>query len=189
MNERLALLIVDDEEAIRSALATLLGRAGFDVRVAANGAEALARIADARHELALDERVDVFVGAVDEGRIRRSGLEHLAQGGADGRRLVGAQHARAFQRVRVRQAADDIVFEQAPVEPERRAPGQEFGVGFRVEASRPQRRAHDGFLADSRSTTAGALRAAISAGSPKILMNPSAAAWSKASPPPYVDRS
>ena len=53
MNERLALLIVDDEEAIRSALATLLGRAGFDVRVAANGTEALARIAEAAPDLIL----------------------------------------------------------------------------------------------------------------------------------------
>lgn len=53
MTERLALLIVDDEEAIRSALATLLGRAGFDVRVAANGAEALARIAEAAPDLIL----------------------------------------------------------------------------------------------------------------------------------------
>jgi DNA-binding response OmpR family regulator len=42
MEERPVILVVDDEEAIRSALATLLGRAGFTVRLAPNGAEAIA---------------------------------------------------------------------------------------------------------------------------------------------------
>ncbi len=53
MSERSAILIVDDEESIRSALATLLGRAGFDVRVAANGGETLKRIAEAAPDLIL----------------------------------------------------------------------------------------------------------------------------------------
>jgi two-component system, OmpR family, response regulator MtrA len=50
MMSRPTILIVDDEEAIRSALATLLGRAGFDVRAAVNGLDAL----DSIRELAPD---------------------------------------------------------------------------------------------------------------------------------------
>jgi DNA-binding response OmpR family regulator len=41
MNERPHILAVDDEEAIRSALVTLLGRAGFQVRVVSNGPDAI----------------------------------------------------------------------------------------------------------------------------------------------------
>jgi DNA-binding response OmpR family regulator len=53
MTERPVLLVVDDEEAIRSALATLLGRAGFNVRLASNGKEALASIGEQMPDLLL----------------------------------------------------------------------------------------------------------------------------------------
>lgn len=41
MTERSMILVVDDDESIRSALATLLGRAGFAVQIAADGPTAL----------------------------------------------------------------------------------------------------------------------------------------------------
>lgn len=44
MDERANILIVDDDEAIRSALATLLSRAGFSVQSAADGPAALKQI-------------------------------------------------------------------------------------------------------------------------------------------------
>lgn len=44
MDERPHILIVDDEESIRSALMTLLGRAGFTVQVAATGADGIALV-------------------------------------------------------------------------------------------------------------------------------------------------
>lgn len=50
---RPTLLIVDDEDAIRSALTTLLSRAGFDVQAAVNGTDALARIRAERYDLVL----------------------------------------------------------------------------------------------------------------------------------------
>ncbi|MBZ0286534.1 MAG: response regulator, partial [Anaerolineae bacterium] len=53
MNERPVILVVDDEESIRSALATLLGRAGFTVHMAGSGAEALNRIREQMPDLVL----------------------------------------------------------------------------------------------------------------------------------------
>ncbi len=53
MNERPVILVVDDEESIRSALATLLGRAGFTVRSATNGTEALNTIREEMPDLVL----------------------------------------------------------------------------------------------------------------------------------------
>jgi two-component system cell cycle sensor histidine kinase/response regulator CckA len=47
---RHAILVVDDEETLRATLTRALTRAGFDVRVAANGAEALA-IVEAGHDI------------------------------------------------------------------------------------------------------------------------------------------
>lgn len=43
-NERPSILVIDDDESIRSALATMLGRAGFDVRLASDGPEGLAAL-------------------------------------------------------------------------------------------------------------------------------------------------
>src|SRR5262245_20015680 len=53
MNERPVILVVDDEESIRSALATLLGRAGFSVRSATNGTEATKSIQEQSPDLVL----------------------------------------------------------------------------------------------------------------------------------------
>jgi len=57
------LLIVDDEEPQRLMLDSILGRAGFDVATASDGAEALARLADGPFDLLLtDQRMPKMDG-------------------------------------------------------------------------------------------------------------------------------
>lgn len=68
------ILIVDDEEAIRSALQTLLGRAGFSVVSAADAASALAAVRAAPPDLAL---LDVVLDETHPGAL--SGLDVLRQ--------------------------------------------------------------------------------------------------------------
>jgi DNA-binding response OmpR family regulator len=53
MEQRPTILVVDDDESIRSALATLLGRTGFSVQLAADGPAALASIRERVPDLAL----------------------------------------------------------------------------------------------------------------------------------------
>lgn len=72
MTDRSFILIVDDEEAIRSALATLLGRAGFAVEIAANGADALDLIAQKTPDLVL---LDVVLDEANPNAL--SGLDVL----------------------------------------------------------------------------------------------------------------
>ena len=145
--------------------------------------QALACVADAGDQLALDERVHVLVVAFDERGVRDRLVEQALQRAADDPRLFGPQHARVGEGLGPREAAHDIVFEQPPVEAERRAPGEDVGIGGSAEASRPQC-AHADVLPRAPWGAPGAVRAEISAGSPTILMNPSAAAWSNVSPAP-----
>ena len=63
------LLVVDDEEPQRTMLASILGRAGFDVVTAADGAEALERLDGAAFDLLL----------TDQRMPRIDGLELLEQ--------------------------------------------------------------------------------------------------------------
>jgi DNA-binding NtrC family response regulator len=57
------LLVVDDEEPQRTMLASILGRAGFEVVTAANGSHALERMNEASFELLLtDQRMPVMDG-------------------------------------------------------------------------------------------------------------------------------
>jgi DNA-binding response OmpR family regulator len=72
MNERPVILVVDDEESIRSALTTLLGRAGFSVRIATSGAEALNSIREQMPDLVL---LDVVLDEANPNTI--SGLDVL----------------------------------------------------------------------------------------------------------------
>lgn len=72
MNERAAVLIVDDEDAIRSALTTLLGRAGFVVRAASSGSEALEVLREQLPDLIL---LDVVLNEADAQAL--SGLDVL----------------------------------------------------------------------------------------------------------------
>ena len=50
------LLVVDDEEPQRTMLASILGRAGFDVVTAPDGAEALERLDGAAFDLLLTDQ-------------------------------------------------------------------------------------------------------------------------------------
>src|SRR5687768_2467018 len=77
MNERPTILVVDDEESIRSALATLLGRGGFTVRAAGDGPSALANLKELPPDLVLldvvlDETDPNSMGGLDVLRYIRS---------------------------------------------------------------------------------------------------------------------
>ncbi len=70
MDDRPHILVVDDEESIRSALSTFLGRMGFRVRTAATGLEALAAVEQEEPDLVL---LDVVLDERDQSQM--SGLE------------------------------------------------------------------------------------------------------------------
>lgn len=72
IEERALILTVDDEESIRTALTTLLGRAGFNVHAASNGADALRMIRDQSPDLIL---LDVVLDESDSKQM--SGLDVL----------------------------------------------------------------------------------------------------------------
>ncbi|MCE7947790.1 MAG: DNA-binding response regulator [Chloroflexi bacterium CFX4] len=77
METRPIILIVDDDEAIRSALAALLGRAGFQPILAADGAAALAAARAQTPDLALldvvlDEAQPTAIGGLDVLRALRT---------------------------------------------------------------------------------------------------------------------
>jgi DNA-binding response OmpR family regulator len=72
MDERPAILVVDDDESIRSALATLLGRTGFKVQLAGDGPAALAAIREYVPDLAL---LDVVLDEINPNNT--SGLDVL----------------------------------------------------------------------------------------------------------------
>ena len=101
----------------------------------ASGVQTFAEIADALDELALDKRVHVFVGAVDERGFAASPLEDI-----DERRghLLGlglAEHARAGKPLDPREAARHIVFEETPIEPEGGSEFEGNGIGLAAETS------------------------------------------------------
>ena len=99
------------------------------------GVQSTAGIADARDELALDERMDVFVVAGDPRRIAAALLEDLRQALADGLAVRRVEHAGARQRLRPRQAAGDVVFEEPAIERERHAEIKRGRIRRRVESS------------------------------------------------------
>jgi two-component system response regulator MtrA len=72
MIERTPILIVDDEEAIRSALSTLLGRAGFAVLTASSGGDAMRLIRERQPALVL---LDVVLDETDPHQM--SGIDVL----------------------------------------------------------------------------------------------------------------
>ncbi len=101
------------------------------------GVETTAGIADARHQLAFDKRVDVFIVAADPRGVGAARIEDRLEALFDRRGVGGVQHARARQRIRPRQAACHIVFEQPPIERERHAKIERRRIGRRVKPSGP----------------------------------------------------
>ena len=102
------------------------------------GVQAAAGVAEPLDQQPLDEAVDVFVGAVDERRIGSAALEQIGERGFDLRALRRRAARPPRQRPRPRQAAGDVVFEQAAIETERRAEVERRRVGRGVEAARPE---------------------------------------------------
>ncbi len=95
------------------------------------------------------------------------------QRGRESRDAVGCRnHAGALERLRPREAAPHVVFEQAAIEAERRAEREQRRVGIALEPSGPQMRHRQ---RPTGVVCAAALRAAVSIGSPQILMKPSVA--------------
>lgn len=70
MDSKACILVVDDEEAIRSALSTLLGRLGYEVFTAATGTAALGLVDQREPDLVL---LDVVLDERDQSQM--SGLE------------------------------------------------------------------------------------------------------------------
>ena len=79
------------------------------------------RVAEPLDEQPLDEAVDVFVGAVDEGRIGSPALEDVGERRFDLARLVAREDAGRGQRPRPRGAARHVVFEEPSIESKRGA--------------------------------------------------------------------
>ena len=108
------------------------------------GVQSPAGIADARDELAFDERMDVLVGLR---RVRVEERQDRAASATISSRAFVMRDASAddstparAQRLRPRDAARHIVFEQAPIELERRAELEERGIGIAGEPARPEMR-------------------------------------------------
>ena len=151
------------------------------------GVETAPDVSEALDELPLDERVHVLVGARDERRIVAAALPDLDQRVANGAGVGSRQHAGVGQRLGPRQAPLHVVFEQAPIEPERRLEAEYLLVGSAGEPAGPQMRfvAHVAVGPAGSAAPAPAARrrlAALAIGRPQISMKPSAAPWSNLSP-------
>ncbi len=95
------------------------------------------RVTDALHQLALYETVDVLVRPVHPGRVAAALLEDGREAVRDGLLVGRVQHARARQRLRPREAARHIVFEEAAIEWERDAEVERGGIGGGIKAAGP----------------------------------------------------
>ncbi len=104
--------------------------------------QAAAGVPELVDEQAFDEAVDVFVVAGDEIGVRAAPRQHRVERLLDSPRLVCGEHAGLRDCARPRDAAGDVVFEQAAIDPERGAELEGLRVGRRVEAAGPEG-AHD----------------------------------------------
>ena len=122
-----------------------------------SGMQPLAEIADALDQLALDERVHIFVGTVDERRLAPAALEDVVERGRDHLRFRVAEHADAGERLDPRQAARDVVFEEPLVEAKDDPNWKAAGSGSLLK--RPDQRFAIGLLRDrSRLSSASSRR-------------------------------
>src|SRR4029078_10935093 len=76
----------------------------------------------------------------DERRIRPAALEDRLQRRVDGHRFLTRQHTGLLERSGPGDAASHVVFEEAPVEAEGRAPFEGGLIGGCVESAGPERR-------------------------------------------------
>ncbi len=161
---------------------------GHDLVVAAApGVQLRPGVARQLGEPALDRHVDVLVLVA---RHERAVLDLAADGGEpffDGSPLRRVEHAGLLERVRVRDAALDVLAPEAPVEGQRRVEGHERGVALAGEATRA-RDAHGACTASSPSSLSSCImpcslpiRAQISMGRPQSWMNPAAASCENSS--------
>ena len=85
------------------------------------GVETPPGVAEPLDEQPLDEAMDVFVGAVDEGRIRSSAIQDVGERRFDLARFVARDDAGVRQRARPRGAPLHVVLEEASIEAKRGA--------------------------------------------------------------------
>ena len=103
-----------------------------------------------------------------------------ASAAGDGGGVSGREHAGARERLRPREAARHVVFEQAPVEAERHAELEDRRRRAPRRSGRTRDAPSDRLLAvRGAGSPAPRVRAAVSTGRPQILMKPAAAPWSK----------
>ena len=95
-------------------------------------------IADALYELSLDEAMHILVGTRNEGGITASFLEDGLEPAPDRRRVLLRQDAGRAERLRPREAACDVVFEERAIEAEGNPEIERSGIGLRIEAAGPE---------------------------------------------------
>jgi hypothetical protein len=95
-------------------------------------------VANPLDQLPFDERVHIFVRAGHPGGIGLPFREDVLQRRDDGGGVSCRERASPLQRLGPCQAADHVVFEETPIESERRAEIEYCGVGLAVEAAGPE---------------------------------------------------
>ena len=147
------------------------------------GVQAPPGVADPRRQLALDERVHVLVLRAASASRRRPGRRRARESRRSAAPIAAPSAADitpgALQPLRPREAAPHVVFEQPPIETEGGAEREQRRVGIALEPSGPEMRHGQCPTGAGRPA---ALRAAVSIGSPQILMKPSVAPRSNRSP-------
>ncbi len=104
--------------------------------------QSTAGVAETLDEQPLDEAMHVFVGTVDERRVRAPAFEDVGQRGGNVGAFLRREHSGGRQGARPRHAADDVVLEQAAIESEGRTPFEGGRVGSGVEAAGPEVSSH-----------------------------------------------
>src|SRR5262249_259383 len=96
-----------------------------------------AGVAETLHEQPFDKAVDVLVHPLHKGRARAALFENVGECCIDPVRLARVEHARVLEGSSPRNASGYIVFEEATIEAERRAPLERRVIGRRVKTARP----------------------------------------------------
>ena len=113
------------------------------------GVQALAHLADLIDQDALDPRVHVLVVTLDNRGILADARQQIAQSARNARVFVRRQHARGMNRRGPRQAARDVILDEALVERKRTSEGEHVLVRFTRESTRPEICHCDAILTDA----------------------------------------